>query len=205
MFFDEKVSAKVIFRIRERISTICFASLRKLYWRLQGMQIGKNTVLPHIAVTWPHQVSIGNDCILEPHIQFKFDGIWKPGPHIVVGNRVFIGNNCEFNIREHLLIGEHCLIASGVKFIDHDHGLEPGELIGPQVGTSAPIILEDDVWIGANAVILQGVILGTGSVVAAGAVVRKSVAPYDIVGGVPARRLKSRKTSQGAEPSPRSN
>jgi acetyltransferase-like isoleucine patch superfamily enzyme len=136
---------------------------------------------------------IGDNCILEPHIHFKFDGIWKPGPHIIVGDHVFIGNNCEFNIREHISIGKHCLIASGVKFIDHDHGLDLNELIASQAGTSSSIILEDDVWIGANAVILQGVILGTGSVVAAGAVVRNSVAPYDIVGGVPAKRLKSRK------------
>jgi acetyltransferase-like isoleucine patch superfamily enzyme len=193
MFLGGKFSAKIFFRTRERINTLFVASFRKLYWRLQGMEIGRNTVLPHISVTWPHQVVIGDNCTLEPHIHFKFDGIWKPGPHIVVGDQVFIGNSCEFNIREHISIGKNCLIASGVKFIDHDHGIDPNEPIGSQAGTSSSIILEDDVWIGANAVILQGVILGTGSVVAAGAVVRRSVAPYEIVGGVPAKRLKNRR------------
>jgi tetrahydrodipicolinate N-succinyltransferase len=55
-----------------------------------------------------------------------------------------------------------------------------------------PIVVEDDVWIGTNAVILSGVTLGRGSVVAAGAVVGKDIPPYAIVGGVPAKVIKYR-------------
>jgi acetyltransferase-like isoleucine patch superfamily enzyme len=58
--------------------------------------------------------------------------------------------------------------------------------------TQSPITIGDDVWIGANAIILQGTSIGVGAIVAAGAVVRSEVAPYDIVGGVPARVLKNR-------------
>ena len=61
---------------------------------------------------------------------------------------------------------------------------------------SAPITIEDDVWIGAHSIILKGVTIGRGSVVAAGAVVTKSFPPYSIIGGVPAKLLKMRFTEE---------
>lgn len=57
---------------------------------------------------------------------------------------------------------------------------------------SRPVTIGHDVWIGSNAVVVQGVTIGTGAVVAAGAVVTRDVAPYEIVGGVPARTLRMR-------------
>jgi len=65
-------------------------------------------------------------------------------------------------------------------------------------GKCAPVIIEDDVWLGTRAIVLRGVRIGTGSVVAAGAVVTKDVAPHTLVGGVPARAL--RKTSTDVAP-----
>lgn len=55
-----------------------------------------------------------------------------------------------------------------------------------------PVVIEDDVWVGANVTILKGVTIGRGSIVAAGAVVTKSFPPYSVIGGVPARLLKRR-------------
>ena len=55
-----------------------------------------------------------------------------------------------------------------------------------------PVVIEDDVWVGANVTILKGVTIGHGSVVAAGAVVTKSCPPYSIIGGVPAKVLRKR-------------
>jgi acetyltransferase-like isoleucine patch superfamily enzyme len=183
---------KTTFRVRERVNTLGMALLRRIYWRLQGMQIGDYTTVPRMRVTWPHQVQLGKCCMLESDIYFKFDGICKPGPSIFIGDNTFIGRGCEFNISEKITIGQHCLIASGVKFIDHDHDTKLGRFIGAQQAITSPITIGDDVWVGANAVILQGVNIGSGAVVAAGAVVRSEVAPYEIVGGVPARMIKNR-------------
>jgi acetyltransferase-like isoleucine patch superfamily enzyme len=58
---------------------------------------------------------------------------------------------------------------------------------------TTPIVIEDDVWIGHGAVILKGVTLGQGSIIAASAVVTKDVSPYSIVGGIPAKIIGSRK------------
>ncbi|WP_224766951.1 CatB-related O-acetyltransferase [Janibacter melonis] len=66
------------------------------------------------------------------------------------------------------------------------------ETVDSSVSRRGPISVGDDVWIGTNAIILSGVSIGVGSVIAAGAVVTKDVQPYTVVGGVPARKIKMR-------------
>jgi acetyltransferase-like isoleucine patch superfamily enzyme len=86
-----------------------------------------------------------------------------------------------------LIVGNHSHHILGKYLIDYKEmdKLHPDDL---------PIYIEDDVWIGARSIILSGVRIGEGSIVAAGSVVTKSVPPYSIVGGVPARVIKSRWT-----------
>ena len=170
------------------------ARLRTARWRMMGMQIGRGTFLPDVHVTWPHQVSLGKNCTLEHNIYFKFDGIWAPGPSIIIHDRVFIGFGCEFNVRQRVEIGADCLIASGCKFIDHDHGSSRRDIPMNQQtdGGEGEIVIAADVWIGANAVVLKGVRIGRGSIVAAGAVVTKEIGQYEIWGGVPARKIGER-------------
>jgi acetyltransferase-like isoleucine patch superfamily enzyme len=165
---------------------------RKLWYSFLGMHVGHETVLPNVKVTWPHQVSIGNNCALESNITFKFDGVWQPGPSIQIMNRVFLGSGCEFNIREGIIIGNDSNIASGCRFIDHDHGIEDGRLIGSQPSNEEAIKLGDDVWLGCNVVVLKGVQIGDGAVVGAGAVVTKSILSKEIWAGVPARKIGQR-------------
>jgi acetyltransferase-like isoleucine patch superfamily enzyme len=183
---------RTFFRLRNETRNLVVGSLRHLYWSVQGMHIGKGTVLPKIEVVWPHQVSIGRNCRVEPGVYFHYDGICLPGPSILIGDNCFIGSACEFNVSCRLTMGDHCLIASGTKFIDHDHGTDSATLIAQQKGPSAPIRIGRDVWIGANSVILTGIEIGDGAVVAAGAVVTRDVEPGAIVGGVPARLIKRR-------------
>jgi acetyltransferase-like isoleucine patch superfamily enzyme len=186
-------AARATFRLRATAARIA-AQLRTARWRALGMQISAGTLLPPVHVTWPHQVSLGADCVLEHDIHFKFDGIYAPGPTIVLRDRVFVGCGCEFNVRRGVEIGADCLIASGCKFIDHDHGTARRDVPMNQQadGAEAAITLEEDVWLGVNVVVLKGVRIGRGAIVAAGAVVTKSVPPFEIWGGVPARNLSQR-------------
>lgn len=163
--------------------------VRKLWFSFLGMRVGNNSFLPCIYVNWPHQVRIGNSCRLEHGIHFKYDGIWQPGPNIIIGNRTFIGAGCEFNISKRITIGNDVLIASGCRFIDHDHGMLQGELMRSQPGMENEIVIGNDVWIGSNTIILRGVHLADGAIVAAGAVVNKSVSSNEIWGGIPAKKL----------------
>jgi acetyltransferase-like isoleucine patch superfamily enzyme len=163
-----------------------------LWFSFLGMKIGNGTFIPKIFITWPHQLSIGKNCKLEININFKYDGPWLPGPRIVIGDTVFIGTNCEFNINEGIIIGNDCLIASGCKFIDHDHGTAIGEPMYQQFGSRAKILIGKDVWLGCNVIVLKGVNIGDGAIIAAGAVVTKSIPAYEIWGGVPAKKIGQR-------------
>lgn len=172
------------------------ASIRRLHLRLLGAKVGERTIIPKMQVTWPHQISIGKSCILQKDLFFNVDHYWVPGPSIVIGDRVFIGRGVEFNIRLHLVVGNDALIASGAKFIDHDHGTAPDQLIRHQEGKSAAITVGQGAWIGSNAVILKGAKIGDGAVIAAGAVVVSSVPPMEIWGGVPAKKIGERGQSR---------
>jgi acetyltransferase-like isoleucine patch superfamily enzyme len=166
---------------------------RTLWFRAMGMSVGWGTILPRIHCPWPHQVRIGNNCRLEHDVYFHFDGIWKPGPSIIVGDECFLGAGCEFNARLRIEVGNKCLIAAGSRFVDNDHDISGVGPLPMRDGPVAPVVLHDNVWIGANAVILKGVEIGQGAVVAAGAVVTRSIPPNEIRGGVPARKIGERK------------
>ncbi|HSD06043.1 acyltransferase [Flavobacterium sp.] len=181
------------FLLRKRYLKKAFSFLRKSYYQLQGMKVGERTLISKIYCTWPHQVSLGINCTVEQNVFFKYDNIWKKEPSIIIGNNVFIGSGCEFNITEKISIGDNSLVASGTRFVDHDHGMAIDRLICKQPSTSAPIIIENNVWIGANVVVLKGVKIEEGAVIAAGAVVRESIRANEIWGGVPAKKIGLRK------------
>jgi len=111
------------------------------------------------------------------------------GPRAVIdiGNNTFINAGAIITSRTHIRIGNNCHIANQVIMMDDDfHDVYQR---GSKSGKEA-IIVGDNVWIATRAMILKGVTVGDGAVVAAGAVVTKDVAPYTLVGGVPAKVIK---------------
>lgn len=187
---------KLCFRLRQRWTTHLMRALRLAFWRLQGMKIGTGSGIARLYASWPHQVSLGRNCRIEHDVYFHFDDVCLPGPLILLGDNCFVGAGVEFNCNCRIEIGHDCLIASGCRFIDHNHGTEPGLPMGQQPGSRAPILLGNDVWIGANAVILQGVSIGDGAVIGAGSVVTHSVPAGAIVAGVPAKLIRMRNADE---------
>ena len=110
------------------------------------------------------------------------------GKNIAVGENVFINACCHFQDHGGVTIGDGCQIGHNVVFATLNHGLSPAERTHTY---PAPIVLGRNVWVGSNATILQGVTIGDNAVVAAGAVVTKDVAVNTVVGGVPAKFIKS--------------
>ncbi len=188
----QKIIQRLGFAFRFKLFNSFFSYTRRFWFSFLGMKIGKATHLPKLYITWPHQLSIGKNCNLERNINFKYDGPWLPGPRIIIGNTIFIGTNCEFNINEGITIGDDSLIASGCKFIDHDHGIDIGEPMYKQYGSRARIAVGSDVWLGCNVIVLKGVTIEDGAIVAAGAVVTKSIPAFEIWGGVPAKKIGQR-------------
>ena len=110
------------------------------------------------------------------------------GKNITIGNSVFINADCKFQDQGGIFIDDGALIGHGVVLATLNHDLDPEKR---QQLHPAPIHIGKRVWIGANATITQGVTIGDNSVVAAGAVVNKDVPANTVVGGVPARVIKS--------------
>lgn len=109
------------------------------------------------------------------------------GKNIVVGKNVFINSGCHFQDQGGIILKDGALIGHNVVMATLNHDFSPDKR-----GTTipAPIIVGKNVWIGANATILQGVTIGDNSIIAAGAVVTKDVPSNTIVGGVPAKIIK---------------
>jgi len=187
-----KLYRKALFRVRWHYLLMATSALRVVYWRSLGMNIGPGTRIRDLKVTWPHRVSIGSRCNLEHSIYLNIAGPYADRVSLRIGDDCFIGSGCEFNMTHSVVIGNSCLIASGTRFIDHDHGTLPGVKMKEQPEVHAEIEIGSDVWIGVNCVILKGVTIGSGAIVAAGSVVTKSVQPCTVVGGVPARILRNR-------------
>lgn len=123
---------------------------------------------------------------------------------VVIGRNVSIGTGSEINggTIQSATIGRYCSIAQGVLIgpTEHDYTrfATSNRLVGPTPQPAAPVI-EDDVWIGAHAVILRGVRISHGAVIAAGAIVTRDVPPYTIVAGIPAKPIKKRFSNASAE------
>jgi acetyltransferase-like isoleucine patch superfamily enzyme len=113
-----------------------------------------------------------------------------------IGNHVYFNEGAYIVCNISVQIGNNCLFASDVVILDDDghpvdwhtrHNHWPKQ---PQDRLGAPVIIEDNVWVGTRAIILKGVRIGTGSVIAAGAVVTHDVPPMCVAGGVPAGILR---------------
>ena len=110
----------------------------------------------------------------------------KSGGHITIDSDVFCNTNVSITALKEVTIGKRVKIANNVVIIDHDHDYRNQN----RGFITAPVRIGDDVWIGANAVILKGVTIGDGAVVAAGAVVKDDVPAGAVAAGVPAKVTK---------------
>ena len=115
---------------------------------------------------------------------------------IVMGKFCYINPGCVLYSGNGIRFGDYVLLAPGVKVVPTNHAFESREIPIRHQGfmpSRGGVIIEDDVWVGANAVLLDGCVIGRGAVIAAGAVVSGVVPTYEIWGGVPARKLRERR------------
>jgi acetyltransferase-like isoleucine patch superfamily enzyme len=127
------------------------------------------------------------------YLRLNKNNIFTNKCNVLVGDYVLINTSCYFEAMAPIIIGNNVLIGYGTALLTTNHYFKnPKLLINKQGIISKPIIIQDDVWIGARSVILPGVTIGKGSVIAAGAVVTKNVESYSVVGGIPAKLIKKR-------------
>ena len=136
---------------------------RRFFYRLGGIEIGKGSTL---------------------HMGARFYNPWN----IKIGEDSIIGEGVVLDGRDNLIIGNHVDIASEVMIYNAQHDVKDPDF----KAVSAPVIIQDYVFIGPRAIILPGVAIKKGAVVGAGAVVTKDVEAGIIVGGVPAKQIGER-------------
>ena len=138
------------------------------------------------------KVTIGKYAIIRPSNIYGGD----IGEGLTIGNHSNIGPYAYIGCSGHIRIGNHVMISPRVSIYAENHVFtDPAIPMKDQGVTRVAVVIEDDCWIAANSIILAGVTIGKGSVVAAGSVVTDDVPPYSIVAGVPARIIKSRISS----------
>jgi len=131
--------------------------------------------------------SLGDHSVIE-----SFSCVNNAVGDIVIGHHTRIG--LHNTVIGPVTIGNHVNLAQGITVTALNHNFsDTDKRIDEQGVSTTPVTLGDDIWVGANAVILPGVTIGNHAVVAAGAVVTKDVPPYTLVGGVPAKIIKSLK------------
>ena len=171
---------------------IIFSFINGLKWHSDWRFWG----LPFISKTGRGgSISIGRKFIACSNIKHNSLGVFQRviiktvshGARIVIGDNVGV-SGCTISAAKSITIGNHVLIGAGCLITDSDsHPVDPDERrFGGRI-ICKPIVIEDDVFIGARAIILKGITIGRGSVVGAGSVVTKSVSPYSIVAGNPAK------------------
>lgn len=169
-----------------------FNKIALFLFKIRGLKAGNGTRIGKIRCNWPNKLILGSYCEIQDDVDFR---LWQPfsdNSYIKLGEKVFIGHACEFICNTKISIGNNCLVASKCTINDTGHEFNRNGIINSQPITSKEIIIEDDVWIGTSCVILQGVTIGKGAVIAAGSIVNKSIPPYEVWGGVPARFIKKR-------------
>ncbi len=169
------------------------------------------------SVRYAHQLIAGKDLIIEDNAEVNC----LSEQNIVLGNRVTIGKHAiirpsniyggaigaGLKVGDHsnigpfayigcsgfISIGNNVMISPRVSIYAENHVFDNPEILMKEQGvTQAPVIIEDDCWIASNSIILAGVTIGKGSVIAAGSVVTKDIPPYSVAAGVPAKVIKQR-------------
>jgi acetyltransferase-like isoleucine patch superfamily enzyme len=126
-------------------------------------------------------VVLGDDVSLYPGVVFYLDG---PNARIEIGDKSGFNRDVKLMARNRITLGQECAVGWEVQIMDDD-----GHEFNGSRG-SAPVTIGDHVWIGSRAMIMKGVTIGDGAVIAAGSVVTRDVAAGTLVGGAPARELR---------------
>ena len=158
-------------------------------WNKQ-LRVGRNVEIdPRAFIARGGRVTLGDESVVRAGAM-----LLPSSGSISIGNKTSINQYTVINGQGGVTIGNSVMVAAFVAIFAANHNFDNPALSILEQGTSTKggIKIEDDVWIGTHAVILDGVIIGKGSVIGAGTVVTKNVLPYSVVTGVPGKRVRSR-------------
>jgi len=187
------------YQIRQGVEwRLRFASerLRVFRYKISGVVIGeKSTFQKGITFIYGWRTRFGKECVVDAYAQFKCPTSVDSGIqyNIYIEDNVFIGRGTIIDSNLSIKIGKGTFIAPYCFITDTNHRFTSADIpIRSQGWEYKPVRIEEDVWVGAHVVIVAGVMIGKGSVVAANSTVTNDVPPGVVVGGSPARIIKYR-------------
>lgn len=157
-----------------------------------GVTAGQGIIIkPHVEVrlTDNAQLILGDFVTIDSYAYLQ---LTKPEPIVRLGKYVGIGRHTVIAAKKSIVIGDYTQIGPYCQINDQNHGSQRGDLIMNQKAVIEPVSIGRDCWFGSGVRVLKGVTIGDGAIIGAGSVVNKDVPPYEIWGGVPARRIKVR-------------
>jgi acetyltransferase-like isoleucine patch superfamily enzyme len=138
-------------------------------------------------------IILGDGVRIDGMCSIVFAARFADRPTLRIGDHTGIGHQCSFTVAQSVVIGKRCMIAAGSMILDSNgHPTDPAARLAglpPSPEEVRPVEIGDNVWIGSRSIILPGVKIGDGSIVAANSVVRSVVRPYTVVAGNPARKI----------------
>lgn len=194
-----------LFRIVKSLAHNIYLTYRKSqFYFKKGLVIDRNVIFkgkPYVYLHKEAKIILGKGVVLNSSNKRYHLNLYvpvklladRPGALIKIGNNTRIHGTC-IHAYNSIIIGDNCLIAANCQIFDgnaHELSFENVENRLNTRDNGKPIVIEDCVWIGANCLVLPGVRIGYGSVIAAGSVVVKDIPPMVVAGGNPAKILRS--------------
>ena len=206
-----------VFRKIKVLGVPALVKVRQMHWRLKQPGISKNAIVDKTCLIERQpgcNFEVDAGCRIDSGVQVRlnYGGCIELGSQVVIrqnchieawGGTLTLGDNSGLNMgcyvvaMEKIAIGENVMIGPYVVIVDHDHGTEnSGVPMVLQKMKTAPVTIQDDVWIGAHVTITKGVHIGMGAIIGANAVVTRDVPEYCIAVGIPAKVIGYRQTLQ---------
>lgn len=141
-----------------------------------------------------HGIIIGDNVSILKNSIIECTGVLRNiGEGLIIGNNVGIAQGCFIQVRGRVKIGDNVIFGPNVSVFSENHNFESIDVpIKDQGENRKGVEIEENVWIGTGAIILDGVKVGRGSIIAAGSIVNKDILPYSIAAGIPAKVIKTR-------------
>jgi len=216
--FTDLVKYEIILLISSWVPGALGLFLRKIFYPHLLGKVGKNVIFGrNVVLRHPRKIYIGDNVAIDDNTLLDAKGIDNKG--ITIGNNVIIGRNCTIYCKDgDIHIGDDVSISynnaifsanlvkvgKGIRMGAYSylnggsHTIDRTDIpIWQQERSGNGIVLEDNVWLGANVKVLDGTKIGTEAIVGTGAVVTKDIPPFSVALGMPAKVVRSRLTSQG--------
>ena len=183
-------------RLKDKASPTNAKFLDKLRaWRIllnSRITAGQNVTFKRgvkISIPETGKLSFGDYCFIHENVYFL---LTMPKPEVKIGKWVFIGRNTVIASKNLISIGDYTVFAPNCYIVDHEHGFSKSDVILNQKSVLKEVKIGRDRYFGAGAIILGGVTVGDGAVIGASSIVTRSIPPYEIWAGNPAKFIKPR-------------